>query len=156
MSAEISIEPMTAVHVPDVVALETELFDHPWTKGMFLQEVDDNHLSRPFVALHSGKVVGYLISWFLRDEVHLLNIGVSPRLQRRGIARRFVDHLIALARLERRKLITLEVRVGNTPARALYESYGFRTVKRQKEYYEDTGEDAIVMVLVLGEKRAGS
>jgi ribosomal-protein-alanine N-acetyltransferase len=156
MSAEISIEPMTAVHVPDVVALEAELFDHPWTTGMFLQEVEDNHLSRPFVALHNGRVVGYLISWFLRDEVHLLNIGVTPRLQRRGIARRFVDHLIALARLERRGWVTLEVRVGNTPALALYESCGFRKVKRRRDYYEDTGEDAIVMVLVLGEKGSGS
>jgi len=147
MSVDVRIEPMLASHLPEVCAIENDLFDTPWTEGMFRQEVEDNYLARPFVALHDGRVVGYIIPWFLREEVHLLNIAVARHFQRRGLARRLMTHLIALSRDGHRELISLEVRTGNTAARALYDSYGFRGVAVRRNYYQDSGEDALVMVL---------
>jgi ribosomal-protein-alanine N-acetyltransferase len=141
---------MGARHVRDVAAIENDLFDNPWTEGMFRQEVADGYLSRSWVALLDGRVVGYTVSWFLRDEVHLLNIAVAREHQGSGYARRMLATLIDAARLGGRKLVTLEVRESNLIARRLYAAFGFQPVGRRKHYYQDNREDAVVMNLDLG------
>lgn len=146
---DIVIEPMRASHVPDVAAIEARTFDSPWTEGMFRQEVSDTYLSRPWVAVENGRVVGYVISWFLREEVHLLNIAIDGTRRGRGYGRRMMQHLIDEAMRGGRELITLEVRESNTPARRLYDSFGFRVIGRRREYYQDNREDAVVMLLDL-------
>lgn len=149
MTDELRIVPMSADHLDRVVALEKTLFpEGPWTREMFRQELDDNFMSRPVVALAGDELVGYMATWFLRDEVHLLNIGVARPFQGRGYGRRMVENLIEQARGEGRALITLEVRAGNTAARSLYDSLGFREIAVRRKYYE-SGEDAVVMVLDL-------
>ena len=150
MSLTLRIEPMTGAHLDGVLALEETLFSEgPWTREMFCQELEDLAMSRPVVATIDGDVVGYMATWFLRDEVHLLNIGVAKAHQRKGYGRRMVEHLIHQARVGMRALVMLEVRAGNEAARALYESLGFAQVAVRKRYYEETGEDAVVMVLDL-------
>jgi len=141
---------MTGAHLDAVVRIEETLFrDGPWTREMFRQELEDLAMSRPVVATLDGEVVGYMATWFLRHEVHLLNIGVAKGHQRKGYGRRMVDHLIDQARTGARALVTLEVRAGNDAALTLYESLGFVQVAVRKHYYEETGEDAVVMVLDL-------
>jgi ribosomal-protein-alanine N-acetyltransferase len=147
--SELSIEPMTRAHIPDVIRIEEELFDSPWSEGMFRQEVRDRFLSRPMVGLVGGEVVAYMIAWFIRNEVHLLNIAVTREHQRKGFARTLLRHLIEVASSERRASITLEVRSGNIRAIRLYEGHGFYAVGRRPRYYQDNGEDAIVMALDL-------
>lgn len=147
--SDLCIEPMTRAHIPDVIRIEEELFDSPWTEGMFRQEVRDRFLSRPLVGLVGGEVVAYMIAWFLRDDVHLLNIAVTPSHQRKGFARAMLRHLIEVASAEGRASITLEVRAGNARAIRLYEEHGFYTIGRRPHYYQDNGEDAIVMALDL-------
>jgi len=159
VSGDLRIEPMVGAHLDGVLALEEELFpDGPWTREMFRQELEDLAMSRPLVAMLDGKVVGYMATWFLRDEVHLLNIGVAEVHQRKGYGRRLVEYLIHQARVGARALITLEVRAGNQAARKLYESLGFLQVAVRRNYYEETGEDAVVMVLDLtpGDDAAGT
>jgi ribosomal-protein-alanine N-acetyltransferase len=138
-------------HVRDVVAIEEQLFDNPWTEGMFRQEVTDGYLSRSRVALLEGHVVGYTVSWFLRDEVHLLNIAVAREHQGRGYARRMLVWLIGEAERCGRGTITLEVRESNVAARSLYEAQGFVVTGRRQNYYHDNREDAVVMTLRLRE-----
>jgi ribosomal-protein-alanine N-acetyltransferase len=149
MTDDIAITPMNDVHIAEVCAIEGDLFDTPWTEEMFRQEVQDNYLARPFVAVSAGEVVGYIIPWFLREGVHLLNIAVVRGLQRRGLARRMLAHLIALARDGGRELISLEVRADNAAALSLYESCRFKEVGLRRNYYQESGEDAVVMVLRL-------
>ncbi len=155
MTASLRIEPMRECHLDAVLAIERRSFGAPWTRGMFEQEVAEHAFARPFVALDGGCVVGFAVSWFLADEAHLLNVAVDPGVRRRGIGRALVDHVLARARAEGRRLVTLEVRPGNAPARALYEALGFRAVARRRGYYTDTGEDAIVMVRRLDEAPPG-
>ena len=143
------LERMRPEHIPAVVAIEEQLFPNPWSQGMFEQEVSDNQLSRPRVATIEGAVVGYIVPWFVRDEAHLLNIAVDPAHQRRGIARAMLAELVAQCTTAGRRLISLEVRVSNHVARALYEEFGFRPVGIRKGYYEEDREDALVMVLDL-------
>jgi len=143
--SSVVLEPFADEHVPGVLRVERECFPAPWTEAMFRQEVEEKWLSRSFVALLDGIVVGYVIAWFLRGEVHILNLAVTKALHRRGIARSMMSHVIDLAESEACHMITLEVRVSNEPAKLLYFSMGFAPVGIRRRYYHDNNEDAIVM-----------
>lgn len=148
---DIVIEPMEMGHVADVLVIEHELFPAPWTRGMFVQEVEEKWLSRSFIATLDGKIVGYIIAWLLRGEMHVLNLAVAKAHQRAGIGRRLMEYVLAIAVAEQVRLVTLEVRVSNEPAKRLYMSMGFAPVGVRRRYYHDNSEDALVMTLRLKE-----
>jgi ribosomal-protein-alanine N-acetyltransferase len=137
--------PLEHQHISDVLKIEREAFPAPWTEAMFRQEVEEKWLSRSFVALLGEEIVGYVIAWFLRGEVHVLNLAVTKSHQRQGIARGMLRHVIGLASEEACHLITLEVRVSNDAAKLLYLSMGFAPVGIRRRYYHDNDEDALVM-----------
>ncbi len=141
----ILLEPLADEHVPDLLRIERELFPAPWTEAMFRQEVEEKWLSRSFAAKLDGVVVGYVIAWFLRGEVHVLNLAVTKAHQRRGIARFLLAHIVSMANEEACQLVTLEVRVSNEPAKLLYLAMGFAPVGIRRRYYHDNDEDALVM-----------
>jgi ribosomal-protein-alanine N-acetyltransferase len=148
MSAEqspIVLESLSDEHVADLLEIERELFPAPWTEAMFRQEVEEKWLSRSFVALLGEEIVGYVIAWFLRGEVHVLNLAVTQAHQRKGIARFMLAHIVGMANEEACHLVTLEVRVSNEPAKLLYLSMGFAPVGIRRRYYHDNNEDALVM-----------
>lgn len=146
---EIVIEAMLPGHIPAVFEIEKDEFSTPWTKEMFRQEIEDNKLSRAFVALFEGRIVGYMVSWFVRDQAHLLNIAVSAPFKRKGIASRMLRYLIDLSRRENKQVITLEVRMSNESAISFYEEFGFERFGVSKGYYPENGEDALLMILYL-------
>ena len=141
----ITLEPLVDDHLDDVLRIERELFPAPWTEAMFRQEVEEKWLSRSFVALLDGGIVGYVVSWFLRGEVHVLNLGVVKEHQRQGIARKMLAMILDVAKDEACHLVTLEVRVSNDAAKFLYMSMGFAPVGIRRRYYHDNNEDALVM-----------
>jgi ribosomal-protein-alanine N-acetyltransferase len=150
---DLTLEPIVHDHVDHVLRIERELFPAPWTEAMFRQEVEETWLSRSFVAKTDGKIVGYIIAWFLRGEVHVLNLAVTQAYQRRGFARRMLQHVIDQAQAEAFHLVTLEVRVSNDAAKLLYLSMGFAPVGIRRRYYHDNNEDALVMTKRLRETR---
>jgi len=154
--AEFTIAPMRMQHIPDVLAIERELFPAPWSEGMFLQEVEETWLSRSFVGTVDGRVVAYVVAWLMRDELHILNLAVAVAQQRRGYARRLLVHMIDVARERGCRLLTLEVRVSNMPARILYLSMGFAPAGVRRRYYHDNNEDALVMTLRIEGDAKGS
>lgn len=154
MTDELRIEPLSEAHLSDVLRIERESFPAPWTEAMFRQEVEETWLSRSFVATVNGTVAGYIVSWFLRGEVHILNLAVSPAYQRRSIGRRLLSHVIDLAANTDSHIATLEVRASNDPAKLLYVTMGFAPVGIRRRYYRDNDEDAIVMVRRLGERKS--
>lgn len=139
------IEPMELVHLPAVMRIERELFPAPWSEGMFVQEVEEKWLSRSFVGVSAGAPIAYIVAWLMRDEVHILNLAVASAHQRRGYARRLLVHMVDVAKEAGCRLITLEVRVSNEPARLLYHTMGFAPVGIRRRYYHDNNEDALVM-----------
>jgi [ribosomal protein S18]-alanine N-acetyltransferase len=151
---EMTIEPLAEAHLRHVLSIERECFPAPWTEGMFRQEVEETWLSRSFVAIHDGEVAGYIIAWFLRGEVHVLNVAVTAKYQRQGIGRKLMSHVIELGEQSEHQLVTLEVRASNDPAKLLYVTMGFAPVGIRRRYYRDNDEDAIVMVKRLGERKA--
>ena len=152
--ADIELEPLSQAHLPDVLRIERACFAAPWTEAMFRQEVEETWLSRSFVARMDGEVAGYVIAWFLRGEVHILNLAVDPALKRRGVGRRMLAHVIELAEQTEHHMATLEVRASNDAAKLLYVTMGFAPVGIRRRYYRDNGEDAIVMVRRLGEQKS--
>lgn len=138
-------QPLEERHIADVLRIERELFPAPWTEAMFRQEAEETWLSRSFVALLGEEIVGYIIAWFLRGEVHVLNLAVTKAHQRKGIARRLLVHVLELAGEASCHLVTLEVRVSNEPAKLLYLAMGFAPVGIRRRYYHDNNEDALVM-----------
>lgn len=90
-------------------------------------------------------ILGYAGLWFLADEAHLANIAVREAYRRRGIGELLLSRCIELAGELNARSITLEVRVSNLAAQALYEKYGFAPVGTRRGYYTDNKEDALIM-----------
>lgn len=90
-------------------------------------------------------VVGAVGFWLMLDEAHITTIGVRARYQRQGIGELLLIKSIELAQELGARVATLEVRVSNTGAQALYEKYGFKRVGLRRRYYSDNNEDALIM-----------
>jgi ribosomal-protein-alanine N-acetyltransferase len=94
-------------------------------------------------------VHGFLLAWRAADELHLTDLGVTASFRRRGLARLLLSALRAEGMRDGARVILLEVRESNAPALGLYEALGFVELDRRARYYDDTGEDAVVMQLEL-------
>ncbi len=138
----LTIRPLAYADLPQVIAVERRAFATPWSLAMFVLE-----LSKPssicLAALSEKRIAGYLVCSRYADGWHLMNIAVDPVARRCGIAQALLEGL--LHRAGREEAYTLEVRPSNTPAIALYEQFGFRTAGIRPRYYQDTGEDAMIM-----------
>ncbi|MEW6334391.1 MAG: ribosomal protein S18-alanine N-acetyltransferase, partial [Thermodesulfobacteriota bacterium] len=93
----------------------------------------------------AGGLWGYIVYWRVDDEFHLHKIAVRPDMRRKGIAFRLMDEAIRRSRLEGARRATLEVRRSNRPAQRMYAKFGFSVAGVRPAYYEDTGEDALIM-----------
>ena len=91
------------------------------------------------------KVVGLVGLWVMADEAHITTIGVREAYRRLGLGESLLISAIELALIRNAHVVTLEVRISNTPAQALYEKYGFRKLGIRQGYYTDNREDALIM-----------
>ena len=137
----IEIVRMNESHVAAVAALEKQFFSEPWDEASVRSELT-NKLALWLVAVEDGELAGYVGSQTVLQEADMMNIAVAEGFRRRGIARNLVEELIR--RLDAYQL-TLEVRVSNAPAIALYESMGFQQVGLRKNYYRKPKEDALIL-----------
>jgi len=90
-------------------------------------------------------IVGYAALWQMVDEAHLTSIAVKESHRRKGIGELLLACALDLAVQLRSNVMTLETRVSNSPARALYTKYGFSITGIRRGYYSDDGEDAVIM-----------
>ncbi len=140
---QITIEPMSEKDLEVVAAIEADSFSDPWPLEAFRTELLNNQLAAYFVARHKGRVIAYIGSWLVLDEVHITTLAVETPYRRRGIASRLVKTLIEKSRSGGARFLTLEVRPSNKAARYFYEKWGFTVLGRRKRYYID--EDALIM-----------
>jgi len=150
----VDIRPMTVKDVPQVGALEKEIFSDPWSEASFRREVEEGgETSWLRVAVEEGseRLVGYCVAWFVADEVHLANVAVAPDLRRRGLAQRILVELMEAGAAKGSRMVVLEVRRSNVAAQALYHRNGFFTAMIRRGYYRNDKEDALVMIKHLGE-----
>ena len=120
-------------------------FSTPWSEKSFEQEIKRNHLAFYIVAETSCNIVGYAGLWFIADEGHITNVAVHPEFRRKRIGETLVSVLISHTEKHGILSHTLEVRASNDTAISLYKKFGFEPAGIRKNYYEDNGEDAIIM-----------
>lgn len=143
---------MTDADLDEVVAIERASYPTPWVRASFRFEIHDNRAAHNHVVRRGGRVAAYACVWVVREEMKINNFTVHPELRGRGLGSAMMRSLLEWARRRGCTEATLEVRPSNSVARGLYVGRGFRVVGRRKNYYRDTGEDALVMSAAL---RAG-
>lgn len=143
--ADLIVRNMQLSDIDEIVELEKLCFATPWSRESLLYDATENHMSAYIVAELEGHVVGYVGIWVILDEGHINNVAVSPEYRRLQIGSRLIDTMIKATQAEGVKSHTLEVRAGNEPAKKLYAKFGFKEAGVRKGYYEDNGEDAIIM-----------
>lgn len=144
----VEIAPATAADLDAIDEISRHSFRTPWPRQTFADELTRDH-ARLELARRGRDVVGYVNYWLVSDEVHLLAIATHPDARGGGVGAALMAHLVAVARERAARLVTLEVRAGNQPARRLYARFGFAMMATRRAYYGDDGEDAVVMTLAL-------
>ena len=140
--------PMLSSDIDYVHALENEIFVSPWSKHSFEVEVQ-LPFSHSYVVQDNNKIIAYIVSWVVEDELHITNVAVHSQYRRRGIASWLLKYMIDVAMKSTCKQIDLEVRKSNEEAIRLYQRFGFQVIGVRKNYYTSEHEDALVMNLKL-------
>jgi [ribosomal protein S18]-alanine N-acetyltransferase len=142
-SSALEIRRLTYADLPQVVAIERRAFPSPWSLAMFVLE-----LSKPggicLAAFDGEEMTGYLICSRYDAVWHLMNVSVDPDRRREGMATALLTALIERMGDPTAQL-TLEVRQSNSGAIQLYQRFGFRSAGIRRRYYQDNGEDALIM-----------
>ena len=142
---DVHVVGMRRRHLRGVMRIETQVAPRPWTTSLFLSELALRSSRAYYVARVGRDVVGYGGLMMTLGDGHITTLAVDPRWHRNKIGTRL---LLALARegiARGATALTLEVRLSNLGAQALYRRFGFEPVGVRKGYYVETKEDALIM-----------
>jgi ribosomal-protein-alanine N-acetyltransferase len=143
VSAGLDIRRLTYADLPQVIAIERRAFPTPWSLAMFVLE-----LSKPsgicLAVRREGRLIGYLVCSRYDTVWHVMNVAVAPEERRSGVATALLNELLERVG-DTSARYTLEVRQSNAGAIVLYERFGFRAAGLRRRYYQDNGEDALIM-----------
>jgi ribosomal-protein-alanine N-acetyltransferase len=143
------LTPMREEDLDAVMAIESAVYTHPWSRGNFADSLRAGYDCRTL--RFGGELLGYFVVMAAAGEAHLLNLSVAAAHQRRGIGSGLLREAAAIALARGARSLFLEVRPSNRGAQALYTRFGFRKVAVRRGYYPaHTGrEDALVLTLAL-------
>jgi ribosomal-protein-alanine N-acetyltransferase len=142
-SPPVEIRRLLYTDLPHVIAIERRVFPTPWSLAMFVLELSKQS-GICLAAVREQRLVGYLICSRYDTVWHVMNVAVDVDRQRMGLASALLGELYARVG-EKDARFTLEVRRSNHVAIHLYEREGFRAAGTRRRYYQDNGEDALVM-----------
>ena len=137
------IIPMTATHTAALAEIERECFAAPWSETALAEELENPHAVFR-VATDGERVLGYVGMHHIADEGYIANVAVSPDARRQGVARTLLAELEQYGRTHGLYRLTLEVRVSNVPAIALYEGAGYVPDGVRPRFYAHPTEDAAI------------
>lgn len=143
---DIELTPMRRRHLRRVLSIESRVYPRPWSTSLFLSELAQKNTRTYLVARHDGIVIGYAGMMFLPQEAHITNIAVDPDFHGHRVGARLMLKIVTEALARGCDRISLEVRITNRVAQAMYEKFGFSVAGVRKGYYVETHEDAYVMV----------
>jgi ribosomal-protein-alanine N-acetyltransferase len=139
----VEVRRLVYTDLPEVIAIERRVFPTPWSLAMFVLELSKQS-GICLAAVCEGELVGYLICSRYDTVWHVMNVAVDTKHQRRGLASAMLAELYDRVNDDEARF-TLEVRRSNAVAIHLYEREGFRAAGMRRRYYQDNGEDALVM-----------
>lgn len=158
-SGQAVLSPMQERDLDEVMALEQVSFTEPWTRKMFLGELQGNMFAVNVIArtgeaghgmgLAAGTLLGYIMFWVVFEELHLMNLAVCPEVRRRGLGTELARHALSVGAARGVRTALLEVRASNLAAIALYEGLGFARKCVRKGYYNHPREDAVIMTFFM-------
>jgi [ribosomal protein S18]-alanine N-acetyltransferase len=131
--------------IDQVLEVEHASFSVPWSRDAFYNELTNNQFATYIVLEENDKIIGYCGVWIVVDEAHVTNIAILPDYRGKKLGQILMSKLIEVAIEKGAKSMTLEVRVTNDPALAVYRKFGFQDGGIRKNYYSDNQEDALVM-----------
>ncbi|MBE9122620.1 ribosomal protein S18-alanine N-acetyltransferase [Tychonema sp. LEGE 07199] len=163
----LEIKHLAPEHLNSAVELDRLCFDGLWTLegyrreldspnsdllGLWTWEIEDSESSQNRAGTHHPPplqipptLIGIGCLWAILEEAHIIMLAIHPEFQGRGFGQALLWALLKSACDRQLERSTLEVRESNLAAVALYNKFGFKEAGRRKRYYEDTGEDALVM-----------
>jgi [ribosomal protein S18]-alanine N-acetyltransferase len=154
LKLNLSLRPMQADDLDAIMQIEPTIYSHPWTRGNFSDSLNSGYSG--WVLEENETMIGYALMMRVLDEAHLLNLSVVKHMQKRGLGRYLLEHMIEKAKQFQATNMFLEVRPSNISAIALYENMGFCEISVRRGYYpadpktsENGREDAILMGLAL-------
>ncbi|HEU0187349.1 MAG TPA: ribosomal protein S18-alanine N-acetyltransferase [Gallionellaceae bacterium] len=144
-AAAAQLRDMGSADIDAVLAIEQQVHAHPWTRGNFSDALESGYVCKVYE--REGMLLGYAVLMRNVDEAELLAIAIAAEHQRQGWGLRLLQEMKALAQVEGRQRLLLEVRASNAPAIALYRRAGFGQIGLRKHYYPAAPgrEDAILM-----------
>jgi [ribosomal protein S18]-alanine N-acetyltransferase len=145
-SSGIAVRELSYADLPRVIAIERRAFPTPWSLAMFVLELSKSS-GICLAAVEARRLVGYLICSRYDTVWHVMNVAVEVAHRQAGVASALLAELYERVGDDRAggARFTLEVRRSNHVAIHLYEREGFRAAGLRRRYYQDNGEDALVM-----------
>ena len=132
--------------IDSVIAIEESSFTNPWTRDMYLAELENRGVSYIYLAeAPDGTIAGFCSFWRVLDELHINNLAVLPAYRSLGAATALLSYVLAEGTRLGARRATLEVRRSNETARRLYERFGFSIAGVRRGYYTRPDEDALVL-----------
>jgi ribosomal-protein-alanine N-acetyltransferase len=137
---------MTDGELDQIVAIEHASFSNPWTREMYVRELQNPDVSFLYVLRTPDEgIVAFCSFWLVLDEVHINNLAVRGDFRGRGAGTALLEHVIQAGACRGADRATLEVRRSNAPARRLYERLGFAVAATRPNYYVSPPEDALIL-----------
>lgn len=143
------LRPLHAEDLPALMVIEEATFsDDAWPLSFYQNDLHNTHSFYFALDVQRGEVcelAGYAVYWLLDIEAHLMNIAIAPRWQGHHLGEYLLLETLAALQEQGAEQCTLEVRVSNVRAQKLYRKTGFQVEGRRRHYYQDNGEDALLM-----------
>lgn len=129
-----------------VVSIEKSSFSNPWTREMYLRELQNPDVSFLYVLREPAHgIVAFCSFWLILDEIHINNLAVRDDFRGRGVGTALLEFVMQAGANRGAARATLEVRRSNEPARRLYERLGFEVAATRPNYYVSPTEDALIL-----------
>jgi ribosomal-protein-alanine N-acetyltransferase len=143
---KIQIKPPKSPHLAAMVALDRTSLGGIWTLSGYERELNSPNSELLILSLPSNPetIIGLACFWAILEEAHITLLAIYPDYQRQGLGKLLLYKLLEKAVQRQLERATLEVRVSNQSAIALYEHFGFRIAGERKNYYPQTGESSLI------------
>lgn len=150
----LALQPLAHDDIQAAVNLDQRCLGGLWTASGYQREIDSPNSDLLGLFLnsfeqeqeqHQSKLIGLACLWAILDEAHITLLAVDPAYRGQGLGKTLLYALLVAAWQRNMEWATLEVRVSNQMAIRLYEKFGFESVGQRRGYYQDTGEDALIL-----------
>ncbi|ELR96624.1 ribosomal protein S18-alanine N-acetyltransferase [Gloeocapsa sp. PCC 73106] len=142
----IQLEPLKSEHLEQVVKLDQTCLGGLWTLSGYQREIDSPHSNALVLSLlPQQQIIGLGCFWSILEEAHITLLAIEPDYQGQGLGKLLLYNLLFQAREQKLERATLEVKISNQIALALYQKFGFKIAGIRKQYYQKTQEDALIL-----------